>query len=229
MFNYRTPQQSIVVPKKFAKLMGEEVSPYKVVKRGPRNTPVGKSAAKKPRRYISANSAEGNYVTLEKGAADPPVVTFVDQLRRLTETMMHSLEIFRKKHGHCAVPPDDSLAVAPSAQTTKDTARLADWCSLQRQIYRQIWIKYREATDEESKLIVRLNALGFCWDYEAWHWEESFRLTQEEKELCDATKQGLSDQALAWVRDQRRRYKRGMDAYPSDRAKKLKTMEVIVI
>lgn len=193
----------ILVPKKFAKLMGKEAT---VPKKGVQRTKHGLPLPPRQR----------------------PVI-FVDQLRRLTETMMHRLTIFRKEHGHCAVPPDDSLGVAPSTAAAKDVARLADWCSLQRQIYRQIRTKYREATEEESKVIDRLYGVGFCWDYEAWHWEESFRLTQEHKELCEAAKQGMADEALAWVRDQRRRYKRGMEAYPPGRVKKLKTMDVIVI
>jgi len=86
------------------------------------------------------------------------------------ERLFRSLITFRDFHGHCAVPPSSGLLVNYSEEERKH-ARLADWASVQRQMYRDVQSGRRVPTEEENARIRRLQALGFVWDYEEWHWE----------------------------------------------------------
>jgi hypothetical protein len=80
------------------------------------------------------------------------------------DDMLRSLETFKGSYGNCAVPPG----------WTKDE-ELADWCTVQRQHYREVSSGYREATPPETNRFKNLTAMGFCWDYDNWHWEEHYR------------------------------------------------------
>ena len=140
------------------------------------------------------------------------------------------LETFKEMHGHCAVPPHDCLKPVSSSVTSDDNGNetLANWCTVQRQIYREIQSKYRKATEVETQRIKKLDELGFCWDYEPWHWDQSFQILQKEMKEATDKKIGLGDKALHWILDQRQRGKRGMPQ-PSQRIKKLKTLGVSVV
>jgi len=81
------------------------------------------------------------------------------------ERLVKRLEHFRRIYGHCGVPP--------GWPRDKD---LADWCSAQRQVYREIvQHKYREPTDGEQALIRQLSEMDFIWDYADWHWDDRCR------------------------------------------------------
>ena len=161
------------------------------------------------------------------------------------ERMIPLLEKFAEKHGHCAVAPWDCLtsssSSAPKAKAAKhdqadagvdnndDEQVLTNWCTAQRQIYREIESGYREGSAAEKDRIEKLTKLGFVWDYEAWHWEQSFKSLQDELNKGAETRQGLSDEALLWIREQRELGKRGMPLDPDQRAKRLKSIDVFII
>lgn len=165
------------------------------------------------------------------------------------ERMIPLLEEFAEKHGHCAVAPWDCLNSSSSAPPRRakaakhdqhdkadagvdkndDEQVLANWCTVQRQIYREIESGYRDGSAAEKDRIKKLTKLGFTWDYEAWHWEQSFKLLQDELNRGAETRQGLSDEALLWIRQQRELGKRGMPLDPDQRAKRLKSIDVFII
>ena len=136
------------------------------------------------------------------------------------------VEAFKEKYGHCAIPPYDCLN--PSKDLEEKA--LANWCTAQRQLYREIQSKYRQETKGDTQRIKKLQKLDFCWDYEAWHWDQAFEALQQEMELSSKSKTGLSDEALDWIQEQRRRGKRALPpGYAAERTKKLKTVDVLLL
>jgi hypothetical protein len=104
------------------------------------------------------------------------------------EALFSQLVAFKKNNGHCAVPPGWT-----------ENSRLANWASYQRQINREVK-SYRAATCLELTRLDRLNALGFVWDYEEWHWQRRYQ------GLHAPTRSAM----LHWIRDQKRQYRDGL-------------------
>ena len=140
--------------------------------------------------------------------------------------MLRSLETFKGSYGNCAVPPG----------WTKDE-ELADWSTVQRQHYREVSSGYREATPQETNRFQNLDAMGFCWDYDVWHWEEKYRaLSKWYKDLVAKQKTGkiAKDQPTApperdlvdWLQDQRRQYRDGQWLIPMERVERLRQIGV---
>lgn len=151
----------------------------------------------------------------------------IAKLRELpNEEMITRLEAFKERHGHCTVPPFDSLLDPACESRDGEFVVLADWCTVQRQIRHEIECRYRKPTKKEKDLIAKLTDMGFCWDFESWHWDESFAILQQELKHAAESKMGLSDEALDWLRDQRRRGKRGAFQSHPERVQKLKTAGV---
>ena len=137
------------------------------------------------------------------------------------------VEAFIEKHGHCAIAPYDCLS---AAKTNSEEMALANWCTAQRQLYREIQTKYRKGTKDDTQRIEKLQKLGFCWDYEAWHWERSFDALQQEMEQSSKNQTGLSDEVLGWIQEQRRRGKRALPSSQSmERANKLQAVGVLLL
>mmetsp|Transcript_13783 Transcript_13783/g.26442 ORF Transcript_13783/g.26442 Transcript_13783/m.26442 type:complete len:369 (+) Transcript_13783:207-1313(+) len=137
------------------------------------------------------------------------------------------IKAFKEKHGHCAIPSYDCLNL--SSKDSEEMA-LANWCTAQRQLYREIQAKYRKQTKDDTQRIKKLKKLGFCWDYEAWHWAQSFDAVQQEMEQSAESKMGFSDEALEWIQEQRRRGKRAIPPGLSvERTKKLQAVDVLLL
>ena len=77
--------------------------------------------------------------------------------------MLYKLFKFNRQHGHCAVPPDWA-----------DDTQLADWCTWQRQVYRETNAGYRKPLTKETERIEKLQDVGFVWDYDAWIWDRNY-------------------------------------------------------
>jgi hypothetical protein len=144
------------------------------------------------------------------------------------EDMMRLLENFKRSYGDCAVP----------SAWTKDED-LADWSTVQRQHYREVKSGYREASPQEKKRFKDLDDMGFCWDYDKWHWELKYRaLADWYKDLV--TKQKTAGKVVAkgqptvapardlveWLQDQRRQYREGQWLIPVERVEKLRQIGV---
>ncbi|KAL7574081.1 hypothetical protein ACA910_015658 [Epithemia clementina (nom. ined.)] len=155
------------------------------------------------------------------------------------ETMMIRLEEFVRETGHCAVSPrgwnepgvlthhDCWRHDPPSRRKGSDhfydsLSLLADWCTAQRQVYREVVeTEYRPATLEEHARLERLEKMGFVWNYSAWHWNEHYqtflRLQQERltkvvsgsnsnKESETRTQAAVPRDCRRWLFDQRDQY-----------------------
>jgi hypothetical protein len=142
------------------------------------------------------------------------------------DDMLKSLETFKRSYGNCAVPPN----------WTKDE-ELADWSTVQRQHYREVSSGYREATAEEKNRFKNLEAMGFSWDYDKWHWEEKYRaLAEWYKDLLAKQKTGKVAKGqssvpperdlVEWLQDQRRQYREGQFLIPVERVEKLRQIGV---
>lgn len=144
--------------------------------------------------------------------------------------MLERLRSFQEAHGHTAVPPNWPQDVV-----------LADWCTAQRQLYREVESGYRlentgkahdenEAADtdkntndgnafqadiiskQQQEMMDTLRSMNFCWDYDIWHWNHRY------EELLADSSIGATEMRL-WLRDQHRQYREGaLSAY---RLKKL--------
>lgn len=90
------------------------------------------------------------------------------------ETLFRALVEFKEVHGHCAIPPSPGSPHSGSSKEEREHARLADWASVQRQIFREIQNGRRAATEEEKIRFHRLQALGFVWNYDEWHWNRRY-------------------------------------------------------
>lgn len=86
------------------------------------------------------------------------------------EEMFLSLVRFKEAHGHCAIPPSPCSPRPGSSREEREQARLADWASVQRHIFREIKQGRRFATDKEKDHFARLQAIGFVFNYEEYHW-----------------------------------------------------------
>jgi hypothetical protein len=104
------------------------------------------------------------------------------------------LESFKRTYGHCGVPPGwprDSL--------------LADWCTVQRQVHREVRSGYRDATSEEATTITKLKEMDFVWDYEDWHWHVRYEKLRACRGDGAATNGRASPQNVVnWLQEQRR-------------------------
>ena len=129
------------------------------------------------------------------------------------DEMLTRLRCFQAKYGHANVPLNWGSDIV-----------LADWCSVQRQLYRELQSgnippSSKEGAvlivnDPQSKLFEELNAMNFSWDYDSWHWNHWYsRLVA--RSIDDPAPPSLK----AWLRDQRRRYQKG--TLPADRLEKL--------
>lgn len=109
--------------------------------------------------------------------------------------MMDQLKAYKILNGHCAIPP-------------RRDSTLSCWCTVQRQLRREIDSGYREATEEEKTRIKRMEDFGFCWDYGEWLWNRQFE--EYKKYLASIRNKSpretpLPDQPLLlWIQEQRR-------------------------
>lgn len=131
----------------------------------------------------------------KKSAAAASKVSVVSPFDSSSKVYLRKLVSFTRKHGHCGVPPNWA-----------EDPRLADWCASKRQLRREMIRRYRDFSDDELKLVARLESMGFVWDYREWHWHVHFArlagvtpaVTTAEQDSGEAAK----DPALRWVQDQ---------------------------
>ncbi|CAB9525010.1 expressed unknown protein [Seminavis robusta] len=123
------------------------------------------------------------------------------------EQFFVALVHFKEVHGHCAVPPTAGSPHAGSSKEEREHARLADFASVQRHLFREIQAGRRAASDEDMLRFRRLQAIGFAFDYEEWHWSRRYDELVRQR---NATKSGLevdlskSLGLAVWVKEQRR-------------------------
>ena len=153
----------------------------------------------------------------------------IDQTLFPKSQMLQTLHMFRKQYGHAAVPPGWDGDVV-----------FADWCTVQRQIYRELRAGYRKPcrhqdddlcitestglTTEQDEIIQSLQKLEFVWEYENWHWEHQFdRYCRFVQNRSSDYSQG-DDGLLQWLGDQLDKHNRG--ELSEERRQKLQRMGV---
>lgn len=136
------------------------------------------------------------------------------RLQGRSNEMMEKLIAFQTSHGHTAVPPNWSHDVI-----------LADWCTVQRRLYREIETGFRRENDcdvkqmktaeylyiiapHEQKILNALRAIKFCWNYDEWHWNYRY------KQLKDAFHRSTENERenaeiMLWVYEQRQEHMEG--------------------
>lgn len=116
-----------------------------------------------------------------------------------TDDMLQRLQIFQSMYHHTCVPPD-----------WKNDVILADWCTVQRHLYRQFQSKYQthdhcdEYDQSQIKLFDTLQTMNFCWDYDEWHWNHWWDQLVTAGDEID-----LDDAVRDWLRQQQRHYRNG--------------------
>lgn len=163
--------------------------------------------------------------------------------RKYWEELFLALASFKEMHGHCCIPPSACSPHPGCSREEREHARLADWASMQRQLFREIKQGRRSATDEEKTRLKRLEALGFVLNYEDWHWNNKFnelvefQKREEERkrkkgkgevgnELWKDRTEFTKCLGLAlWVKEQRSLYAQGLQGkfhvMPAERVRRL--------
>jgi len=148
----------------------------------------------------------------------------INRLRTANEEeMMKKLEDFTDAYSHCAVPPGWQHDVL-----------FADWCSAQRQVYREIQSGYRKSTENEDAIIQRLTDLGFVWDYADWHWRDRCEKLEALQDGCSSVDDGgvenpthTPQDIVDWLQDQRSQLRERTAAeMSSERADKLRELGI---
>jgi Helicase associated domain len=88
------------------------------------------------------------------------------------EEMFLAVADFKEVNGHCAIAPSSCSPGTGSSPGERAQARLADWASVQRQIFREIHQGRRIATEQERDRFARLERIGFVFDYDEFHWTQ---------------------------------------------------------
>ena len=129
-----------------------------------------------------------------------------------TLDMLQRLRHFQSTFSHARVPPN-----------YQDDVVLADWCTVQRQLYRQYQSGYYSVLlpqqqqqpappaaaplppldQAQMDLFDTLNSLDFCWDYDEWHWH--YWLDQAVATGSDP----LHKSIRVWLHQQRRQHRDG--------------------
>ena len=113
-----------------------------------------------------------------------------------TDEMLHRLQHFQWKYNHTAVPPD-----------WKQDVVLADWCTVQRQLYRQVqsgYGCYEESIGMQNTLFETLQQLDFCWDYGEWHWNYWF-----DQLVLQTPTEPIQKSVRKWLNHQTQQYRNG--------------------
>ena len=135
-----------------------------------------------------------------------------------TDEMLRRLRIFQSTYNHTSVPPDWEQDVV-----------LADWCTVQRQLYRQYQSGYERTngsnrhpnTVHETRVKIQvhlfetLQTMDFCWDYDEWHWNYWFDQLMTVSEV-----KPLQKPVNVWLQQQRKQYRNGTMTH--DRSERLK-------
>jgi Helicase associated domain len=127
-----------------------------------------------------------------------------------TLDMLQRLRHFQSTFSHARVPPN-----------YQDDVVLADWCTVQRQLYRQYQTGYYNVLlpqqqspppaaaplppldQPQMDLFHTLNSMNFCWDYDEWHWH--YWLDQAMATGNDP----LDKSVRVWLHQQRRQHRDG--------------------
>lgn len=147
---------------------------------------------------------EDDDIKLEQSLQNNDISQFMespmDRIKKIQNNeMLKRLERFVLEHHHVGVPP--GWSVDPD---------LADWCTFQRQRLRMAMRGYRKLNSEETKLLKKLSAMNFVWDYDEWHWN---RRLQEYKNQHTYANQSITakmqevDTSLSeWLNDQKEQH-----------------------
>jgi hypothetical protein len=122
-----------------------------------------------------------------------------------TDEMLRRLRNFQTTYNHTSVPPD-----------WKHDVVLADWCTVQRQLYRQVQRGYGcQQHDKVTALLRTLQGMDFCWDYDEWHWNYWY------DRLMPNRMEPLPESISVWLHKQQKQYQNGNNM-SRDRSEKLK-------
>lgn len=141
------------------------------------------------------------------------------------EQFFQRLVAFREKHGHTAVPPgwEHDLDLADWTTVQRQVFRdlkLGNMFELthhhhghnlggefeEEKTQGELILETNETlpgatiTEQQQQLVDKLRGIGFCVDYEEWHWEHSFKLYL----------QGDLVMKRLWLRQQRRDHREGV-------------------
>jgi len=111
------------------------------------------------------------------------------------------LQWYKEEHGNCLVPGSYSI----------DSANLGDWVKTQRREYRKLQQGLQSAMTPER--IVKLESIGFYWNFSDGKWSKSFELLRKFKEEhgdCLVPSNYLVDgfKLYTWVTTQREQYRK---------------------
>ena len=155
----------------------------------------------------------------------------IQQIRLYDEhEMLKRLNQFKTVYGHAGVPPGWPRDV-----------RLADWCSAQRQVYREIMAAkssecaehdddnaspggYRKPSDAEDDLIKELDDMEFVWNYEEWHWKDRYEqlMSVEHGDLEPATADFTRKALVRWLNHEREQVRLGDTVLTQEQMEDLK-------
>ena len=168
--------------------------------------------------------------TPEKAKAPIDISNIIQQIRSYDEhEMLKRLNQFKTVYGHAGVPPGWPRDV-----------RLADWCSAQRQVYREITAAkssssaendkndlsggYRKPSDAEDDLIKELDDMDFVWNYEEWHWKDRYEqlMAVEHGDLEPSTAAFTRKALVRWLNHEREQVRLGDTVLTKEQMEDLK-------
>lgn len=195
------------------------------------------NSSNKKKKKKSKNAAAATAPTAAPAAADPKKKDWIQQIRELDEhEMLKRLNQFKSLYGHCGVPPG----------WPRDT-RLADWCTAQRQVYRQVQA-YADKSPAEEELLRELDDMEFVWDYAEWHWKDRCKLlaalSQRKKDtgkrqtynkdqqldpfVAAASVAGTSKLIVRWLAHEREQVRKGTCVLTPEQMEDLKRVNMVL-
>ena len=192
----------------------QKIAQQSARKKAASSAAVAAAAAAASKKDSKKNGNKKKADDKDKGATPSLMDSPVNRVRFSQHgEMIKRLESFVKVAGHCAVPPD-----------WESDPLLADWCTLQRQNYRNRQTEYvdpKEIDESTKDLVKHLEKLNFVWDYDSWHWQYQFDKFIESYNKKDDSSQGVVEN-VEWLEDQRRQWVENKANLTSERIEKLK-------
>lgn len=144
-------------------------------------------------QLLEQKEASTAHVTTPRhtSSTSPPLVPYHfimkdDDWDDVYKTLMR----FRVAFGHTGVPPNWA-----------GDARLAEWASGQRQIYREVHTtRHRPASTLERSRLEKLKAIDFVWDWNEWHWNKCYTTFQRQQKSLGEPK--FTPSLLQWFDQQ---------------------------